>query len=225
MIATAQKSRAPAPTNGMPLVLYVIAFFLTWTAWVVWLYPRLLLLGDRTFSYALVNLTTRGLIWVAPVFLYVRFVDRTDPISYLKLAGPWRRGVVVGLLAGVLNLAGTIARFGAPHPALGSLTWNSILGTSMLVGFIEEVPFRGFIFQKLGERMRTSHAIAVSSLLFVGIHLPGWVSLGTLRAANVVTIFVIGTILAAMFRWTGSLWSAIVAHSANDFVTAVLFRL
>ena len=33
------------------------------------------------------------------------------------------------------------------------MTWNSVLGTSLGIGFFEEIPFRGFILQKLGARM------------------------------------------------------------------------
>jgi len=221
----ANPAAATAAAGIAPLAAYLVAFFATWTAWVIWLYPRLLLLGNRTLIYAVANLSTRLLIWVVPVFLYIRHVDGRDPVAYLKLRDRWQRGIGIGLLVGILNLVGTIARFGLPHPTLQSLSWNSVIGTSLLVGFIEEVPFRGLIFQKLGEQMKPAAANALSSLLFVAIHLPGWISLGTLRAANVVTIFVIGVVLAAIFRWSGSLWSAIVAHSSNDFVSFVLFGL
>ena len=33
------------------------------------------------------------------------------------------------------------------------MTWNSVLDTSLGIGFFEEIPFRGFILQKLGARM------------------------------------------------------------------------
>jgi hypothetical protein len=52
-----------------------------------------------------------------------------------------------------LNLAGSVARFGLPHLSMEALTWNSVLGTSFFVGFIEEIPYRGFMLQKFTERL------------------------------------------------------------------------
>jgi membrane protease YdiL (CAAX protease family) len=40
-----------------------------------------------------------------------------------------------------------------------------------------------------------------------------------------VTVFVFGFVMALAFRYSRSLWAPIIAHSANDFLTFVLFRL
>src|SRR5215510_1757691 len=98
--------RASASRGTAAFAVYLVLFFAVWTAWVVWLYPRLQLLNNRSLAYAIANLSTRGLVWVAPVFLFVRYVDRQDPIAFLKLGGPWRKGVLIGALVGVLNLLG-----------------------------------------------------------------------------------------------------------------------
>jgi membrane protease YdiL (CAAX protease family) len=46
-----------------------------------------------------------------------------------------------------INFLLSLIRFGVPHPSAHAITWNSILGTSLFIGFVEEIPFRGFIFQ------------------------------------------------------------------------------
>ena len=66
-------------------------------------------------------------------------------------------------------------------------------------------------------------ATALSSLLFVAIHLPGWFLLSSFTLANAVSIFVLGVIFAVILTLSRSLWSSIVAHSLNDFFSAVLF--
>ena len=98
-----------------------------------------------------------------------------------------------------------------------------MLSTTWLIGFIEEVPFRGFILQKLEERVGHALAVMTSSLLFLAIHLPGWISLNTLRPEKGVTIFIVGVVLAVIFKYSGSLWSAIIAHTSNNFIAGVLF--
>jgi CAAX protease family protein len=206
-----------------PFIIYLIAFNATWIVWVYAFYPRIQAIGERTLDYALLNLIVRSLVWVLPVFLYIRYIDGMDPVKYLKLKQHWKRGVIVGLLLTGLNFLGSLVRLGMPHPSLNSMTWNSIFSTSILIGFFEEVPYRGFILQKCQERVNFWVANLISSLLFLGIHLPGWISLHMLRVGNVVVVFTLGFIMAIVFRYTKSLWSAIITHSLNDFLSAVVF--
>ena len=93
------------------------------------------------------------------------------------------------------------------------------------IGFIEEVPYRGFIFQQLNEWFSFSEAAVISSLLFVTIHLPGWLSLHLFRTQRVIFIFVFGMLMVSLLRYSKSLWAPIVSHSLNDFFSVVLFRI
>jgi CAAX protease family protein len=221
---TADNDPSNGPSQSLwPLFTYIALFFAAWIGWVLYVYPCLQLLDQRSLAYALANLTSRSLIWIAPVFVFVRYVDNRRPVEFLRLNRNWRRGIRVGLLFAALNLVGSIARFGLPHVRRDALTWNTILGTSCAIGLIEEIPFRGLILQKLEPGCGWLLANFISSLLFVCIHLPGWISLGTLRAVPAFTVFVLGLVFGVVFRYSGSLWSAVIAHSTNDFFAAVLF--
>ena len=202
---------------------YVVVFHVAWIAWPYFLYPRLIALGDRTLAYAALNIGIRLLVWVAPVLVYLRYVDGVEPFTYLKLRTGVGRGVVVALAVTVLNFLGSLARFGPPHPSVQRVTWNSVLGTSILIGLIEELPYRGFMLQKFAERYRFPVATAITALLFVAVHIPGWLALQMLRADLAATVFVIGVVMALLFRYSDSLWAPIVAHSLNDFFAFVLF--
>lgn len=205
-------------------VTYLILFHATWTIWVLVGYPRIRALGEQTLSYALINLAVRGLIMVLPVFLYLRYVDRVNPIVYLKLTQHWRRGLVVALVFSTLNLLLTLTQRGLPHLHAGAFSWNSILGTSLLVGFVEEIPYRGFIFQRLNEWFSFPAASVLSSLLFLLIHLPGWLSLRLFKTQVAIFVFIFGLVMAVLLRYARSLWAPIVSHSLNDFFSAVLFH-
>ena len=215
--------RHTRPYERRAFLGYVIAFHGAWIVWPFIVYPRLVSIGDHTIAYALINISLRLLIWVAPVLVYLRRVDRVEPLDYLRLRGNVGRGVTIGLVVTALNVLGTIARFGLPHPSLDRITWNSILGTSVAVGFIEEIPYRGFMLQKIERRAGFWAANLVTSLLFVAIHLPGWIALHQLSVDRAATIFVFAVIMAAIFKYSGSLWAPIVAHSANDCLSFVLF--
>ncbi len=208
-----------------PFIVYLIVFHAAWVGWVYLLYPRVQALGEATLLYALVNIGIRLLVWVLPVCLYLRYIDRAELSEYLKLKRYWQRGVLIGLALTVVNFLGSLTRFGLPHPSAQAITWNSILSTSLLIGFVEEIPYRGFILQKFQERFDFWVANLISSLLFLGIHLPGWISLRILKPASVVSVFIFGVLMAIVFKYAKSLWSVIVAHSLNDFLAFVIFHI
>ena len=220
-----QKPDAVPRSAFVPFLAYVVVFHLAWIAWPYFVYPRLVSIGVDTLAYAALNISLRLIFWVAPVFCYLRFVDRVDPFRYLKLTRYAGRGVMAAFLLTALNLLGTIARVGWPHVSLERVTWNSVLGTSILVGVIEEIPYRGFMLQKFSERVDFWVANLITSLLFLCIHLPGWIALHMLRADTAITVFLLGIVLAVAVRYTQSLWAAILTHSANDFLSFVVFRL
>jgi uncharacterized protein len=208
-----------------PFVAYLVLFYAAWIGWVYWVYPRLRDLGETTLVYAVANITLRLVIWVVPVFLYLKMIDHTRPLDYLKLRQHWKRGVLIGLSVTVINLLLSIVRFGMPHIKSHSITWNTILSTSLLIGFIEEITYRGFIFQKLQEIFSFWIATLLSSILFLLVHIPGWISLHMLRADRVIFVFAFGLLMVIIFRISKSLWAPITSHSLNDFLSAVVFRV
>jgi CAAX protease family protein len=190
-------TRAPA---FAPFLAYVVVFHLCWIAWPFIVYPRVTALGDATLAYALVNISLRLQVWVVPVVLYLRQVDRIEPLGYLKLRRHAGRGMSVALVVATLNLAGSVARFGPPHLSMQALTWNSVLGTSFLV------------------------ATVLTSALFVAIHVPGWIALHMLTIDRAASIFIFAVVMAIVFRYSRSLWAPIIAHSANDCMSFLLFH-
>ena len=211
----------------IPFIGYLSCFYLAWAlVWVYSVYPwATRTIGDATLMYALINIAFRLLIWVLPVFLFLRYIDHVNVLEYLQLKQYWRRGVIVGLTVSVINFLGMMVRIGQPAWGSAHVTWNSILGTSILVGVFEEVPFRGFVLQKLQERFDFVTSTVISSILFVGAHIPGWIMLGSLTASKVFYIFVFGAVMAIMFRYSQSLWAPIITHSLNDGLSNVMFHI
>ena len=52
----------------------------------------------------------------------------------------------------MLIFLGSLLRYGVPHPDSPLFTWNSFLSSSFLIGFIEEIPYRGFMLPKFQQR-------------------------------------------------------------------------
>jgi hypothetical protein len=208
------------------IALYIVAFLVIWTAYVAFIYPHVADLGETTLAYALVNITAKLTIWVFPVLIYLRLVDRVDPFDYLKLKRRWQRGIIIALLLSAVNFALSCAMYGIPTLNPARITWNNILSGSFAVGFIEEILFRGFIQQKLELFTSFPAANLLTSLIFLAVHLIGWALLGTLAAVpslTFVALLATSLILGAALKYSGSLWSSIITHSINDFLAIVLF--
>lgn len=208
-----------------PIVL-VIGFFVVWTSYVALIYPQVVTLGADTLLYTLLHNALKILIWIVPVFLYLRFVDNVNPFDYLKLRQKWKTGLLVALIVSVLNFAIFVMQFGLPQLDKAHVTWSSILSSSIAVGFIEEILFRGFILQKLALTTNFWIANVLTSILFLLVHIIGWILLGSVASLNLysyLTIFIFSFVMGIIFHYSDSLWGCIIPHSLNDCFSVVLF--
>jgi membrane protease YdiL (CAAX protease family) len=57
------------------------------------------------------------------------------------------------------------------------------------------------------------------------IHVPGWLALHLLRADAMATVFIFGFAMGIAFRYADSLWTPIIVHSTNDFLSFVVFKV
>jgi membrane protease YdiL (CAAX protease family) len=96
---------------------------------------------------------------------------------------------------------------------------SSLIGTVFLVGITEEALFRGLFLNALLKKTKAIYALTVSSLMFVIIHLPGWMNnsrfsdpLSALR--DCASIFALGLV----FGWT-------FMKSRNIFIPVFLHML
>ncbi len=90
---------------------------------------------------ALVEPLWKLLFWIAPTFLYIRFVEGQNPLTYLKLTANILKGLLWGLagIAFFIVVELSLILRHAPHLPSGVDTWLDVL---LLVGLLEEIPFR-----------------------------------------------------------------------------------
>lgn len=175
-----------------------------------------------------VPLAYRLLVWTLPVVLLL-LVDGRQPLRALRLWPGISRGVAWGTAAGAAILALNVAG----HSLLaGSLTWNLGLGPGRwvngvaLVGFSEEVVFRGWYLPALAQRYGFARGNALQALLFLLVHFPGWLLLGQFFGPAIlqliVTIWLFGLFTGWLLRRTQSLWACMVVHSFNNLASFVV---
>jgi membrane protease YdiL (CAAX protease family) len=170
-----------------------------------------------------------GVLVIAGSIPLVMFLRKRIDHRSMEGIGLARPGAVGGLLTGfgigALAMGIVLAVSVATH-AVHLAKWNphglgvalaiGIVGSNLIfflgVGFTEELLFRGYILQNLGEQMPLWGALLLQSALFGVFH--------GLQATPVQLIEIaLGGLMLGLLRIAaGTLWLAIGFHSAWDFV-------
>ncbi|MBT3153381.1 CPBP family intramembrane metalloprotease [Streptomyces sp. CHD11] len=172
------------------------------------------------------TLVVGGLTVAAALFVYAWVVRRTERRTVTELA---REGAVTatgrGLLIGVAMFGAVIANIALlGHYETDGL--GSVTGAVGLAGFMaaaavtEELLFRGVLFRVIEERAGTWIALAPTSVLFGLWHMAN--PDATLWGAVVITLGA-GTMLAAAYAATRSLWVPIGVHFGWNYAASGIF--
>lgn len=174
----------------------------------------------------LVSALWKFVFWIIPTFLYLIYVNQCNPLTYLKLTTNIGKGLLwalAGCLWFALALSYRHVLQGSPiNLNLGFGAWLNMV---VLVGFFEEIPMRGLVFQKLSEFLGFWPASLLGSFLFVCLHISYWIRIGKSLSSFPYTalyIFVFAWILCFVLRRSGSLWACIIIHGLNDLLSLVV---
>jgi membrane protease YdiL (CAAX protease family) len=158
-------------------------------------------------------------LWFGFSFAAARLAGAKHPLRWMGFYPVAGRAVVaVALIAAALLLARDLGRViwlegHAPD-------WQAFfkhLPSASLTGLIEETLFSGAILTWLVTRIGPVKGILVDSVLFFLIHVPGWVILQVSPSVEkMAVVMCVGLVCETLRQRTGSLWPAIVAHSANN---------
>lgn len=170
------------------------------------------------------ELILKPVIWLLPTFWLLKKVEkrRFNSLGFNKqnLFPSIYWGVGLGLVFAFEGLITNIFKYKGLHlVALDYSLWFfvGLLSLSLVTAFSEELVFRGYIFNRLWQIWDKEWlANIVSSLLFVGIHLPiGVFVLGytpMVMVAYLFFVFIFGFGSAFVFARTRNLISSILLH-------------
>lgn len=123
------------------------------------------------------------------------------------------------LATGSIRIEGFVRPAPEGTPVIGYLI--GVIAAFLVVGFYEELMFRGYVLQRLNDRAGRAAAVVVSSFIFAVFH-------GANPSADVFGILntaLIGAVLCALYFRTGSLWMPIGFHAAWNFSLGYLYSL
>ncbi len=216
------------PVKRLPFgVLLVVLFtFVAWSLRVAFLdYDGL---SDLTLA-GVTNEALRAVIFVGPVLLYLRYVEKARATRFLRLVAPSREALTYLPVAGAafvawyLLLDELIGDRGMAGVAFVTVLFTVVSPTTL----IEEVYFRGFLLNKFWQATGFWKANAASSALFALIHIPGWFALDRFAtplqlAVDALGIFVFGLVFGWAMKKTGSLWPAYLLHALNNLLVVAI---
>jgi len=217
------------PTKAF--VIYIAAFFVVWS-----LRATVLIRIDESItSDAGKNLYSNAVkltIWVLPVFITLALL-RIKPLTYLKLTTPVnKRGLIVSSLVVFIWLSLVlIGESFIQGKSIGSLLsgkaplWLGILAGVVTSPIWEEILFRGFFLNRLNESLSFWKSNLISAFLFMLAHVPYWVSKNGFSGPvikDLLNVFLLGCLFGWVMKKTNSLWPAIGAHIANNFISGLI---
>lgn len=176
------------------------------------------------------NTSNKFLIWLLLPILFVSFVLRQNPISYLKLNTNIMKGIFWGAVISAINAAIHVAFWYFKNGTI-SIAWvgfKDFWNFVLLAPFTEEVLFRGVALGYLRNIYSFKTANIVNSVLFMLAHIPLWFASGQLAAPlykvtyEFVRLFVIGLFWGFLVKKTNSLWASAIHHSANNFLASMV---
>lgn len=214
--------------GGWRILLYLVALLaFGWGAHAIMAVVGLDLSGGLETWPAVVRSARQCLVLIGAAALLLRWVDER-PIAALGLGFEpgWGGELAVGAAAGfglasavvlVLVATGRAALSWTPTGAFAALP--QLLLLFVFAGAAEELVFRGYVLQALGEATRPWLAAVALCLAFAAVHLDN----PDVSRLGVLNIFVIGLLLAAGYLLTRRLWLPIGLHAAFNLTQGWLW--
>lgn len=170
----------------------------------------------------------RLVVWLLPTFLFIRFVLRQNPFEYLKLNTNVKRGILWGVIISSVHILLYVAFWYFWNSKVTidyNVSFNDLWSIVLTAGFIEEIVFRGFVLGYLGNIYTFRIANIASALLFMIAHIPYWIVFGQFSLPlykilyDFLFVFTMGLLEGFFLKKTNSLWTCIIHHSTNNFLS------
>ena len=180
-----------------------------WGEHVVILVAAILLHGSMLLTVWFFAVRPRGGRWALLGFRRVRPISTTIIVVFgVAIA----QSAVVGytLLVKQLGIDFLIPSDLPREWAADPISFAIIAISAVIVApLVEEIFFRGFMYQALRRTMAILPAALLTSVVFGIAHID---------PAIIIPIAVVGMILLGIYRWTGNLWSSIITHAGYNAV-------
>jgi uncharacterized protein len=216
---------------AIQLSVFLAVFFIVWTLRATVFYAVDESIASPTLRAVYSNFL-KLILWVLPAVAFVYWLRRASPAKYLGLsvfpnARVWSVCLVITVVF-LLSVA-LVELWDGRKSFSGSALASSLLGIAPLwllaSALFEELLFRGLVMKELMFLLPTYIAATLTSLLFMAVHLPYWLSHGGLTQTtmtNAFGVFLFSLIACWLFAKSASIWPPTLAHIANNLLSSSL---
>ncbi len=201
----------------LSIALYLLMYF-AWSAWQSLLLPGIAIAGPVGIG---LSIAVKAAIWLIPPLILLKDKDAwlIWPKEMFLTAFPW-----LGCLA---MLCFSAAFLHTVRLAVGRqntfVAWDHMfLALSISAGVIEELCFRGFLFNRQAALWGTVPAALLNGLQFMLFHYPGLIlgrGFGELISARSLMLFAVGSWFSLSFAKWKNIWVLIIVHSVWNILS------
>ncbi|MFJ7913962.1 MULTISPECIES: lysostaphin resistance A-like protein [unclassified Lysinibacillus] len=202
---------------------FLLIFYLAWSIKELWLIEYIYSFGE--IISPLIEALVKGLVWIVPTWLYIKYYLITNPFDYLKMNINVKKGFFWGIFLSLLvGLYFAIETYIIKQQSFQfSLSIDDYLNVFLMAGIAEEIVFRGFILQEINKKMAFWEANVITALLFLVIHFPVWIYNDIFfHFGTHAYVFILGLLFGFVYKKTGSLWSVIILHALHNFFVTII---
>jgi membrane protease YdiL (CAAX protease family) len=227
-----KKNNQKAVNNSSRKIARITIFsiLLIYVAWVgAWITEQTIeshsVLLSTSMSRVFYWLFMKLLLWILPALFIIRVSKQKDfkVIDLKKLPSAIVWGVGSGLIIGAISVITKLFT----HQAIFSFSLNwPFLGGVIVAPILEEILFRGAVLPALKQQYGFTIANCITSLLFLGLHLPGWYFQSCLLqklaspVSGALSIFLLGLVFGYIAHKSKTVTGSILAHIFNNFFSA-----
>ncbi|MFN7984930.1 MAG: CPBP family intramembrane glutamic endopeptidase [Vicinamibacterales bacterium] len=163
-------------------------------------------------------------LWVAPSMMLVRWSGRSlrDVMSIRRPGACLTWGAGSGL---AIALVAIVPRWLSGRSPVSLPVDFATVNALVVAPLLEEFFLRGAVLGNFKREQPFARANAGASLLFLGLHLPGWFFMGTLSAqlltpmGGALSIVVLGLVFGYVAHRSHTVVAAIIAHALNNLAS------
>jgi membrane protease YdiL (CAAX protease family) len=154
------------------------------------------------------------LLWIMPALCLLRISQRSL-LSLFNFSN-WRKWLAWGGgLGAILGLMGIVSNYWQGEPIFPTeLSWP-LVNVLVTAPILEEFLMRGAIMGNLERGGSFWIANGMSALMFLILHVPGWLFMGT-ALNHALPVFLLGLAFGYATKRSGSIMGGIIAHFLNN---------
>jgi len=205
------------------MIVFLLIFYFLWTIKELWLIDYIYAYGE--IISPLIEALVKGVVWIFPTWLYIKYYLHNDPFGYLKMNVNVFKGLFWGVILSLLFAFYFIFQTYIINQQSFqfSLSLDDYLNGFIMAGVAEEIVFRGFILQELDKRLAFWKANIITAVLFLVVHYPIWIYNDIIfQFGSHLYVFLLGLLFGFVFKKSGSLWAVILLHAVHNFFVSII---